>query len=288
MNYYVNLINETIEYIEENIHEKVSLEGLAGYFCISKFHFNRMFKTVTGMTLKQYVLGRKLTQALIPLKERGVSVTDIAYDFGFEYPEVFSRAFKKQFGVSPLVCKSEKTNVNLIEKANVVERDIVNYKGILTLRGTYEYLKELYLEGTNVEVDVNSEEFEPLLKSTGETFLEEAQKVSWLKHDKLYAVVNCHEEDSGEYTVFYGMQGESISQKTNYIKHIVPQGWYVRFIYYGDMFNIRETFIDDLYRWIMAKGIELNYNGVGMLNIFDKDYLKTSEVQILVPIKEPL
>ncbi|MFZ5967322.1 MAG: helix-turn-helix domain-containing protein [Bacillota bacterium] len=288
MNLYVHLINETIDYIEDNIHEKISLEDIAAHFCVSKFHFNRMFKTVSGMTLKQYTLGRKLTQALRCLTETSISVIDAAYDFGFESPEVFSRAFKKQFGVPPSVCRREKLDVHMVEKASVVERDIINYKGMLTLSGTDIYLNELHLEGIYIEVDVNSEQFKPLMQSTVAEFLEASQKSSWLDHERLYTVVNCHEKDNGEYTVFYGMKGKATGQETSFKTRIVPQGWYARFIYGGDMFDIRETFIDDLYRWIMVKEVELNPNGVGMLNLFEEDYLETSEVQILVPIKKPL
>jgi AraC family transcriptional regulator len=287
MNYYVNLINEIIIYIEDNIYEKLSLDDLAGHFCISKFHFNRMFKTVSGMTLKQYILGRKLTQSLSYLKEKDVSVTDIAYQFGFEYPEVFSRAFKKQFGVSPSACKAEKTNENLVKKVSIVERDIVNYKGTLTLNGTHAYCAKLHLEGIFVEVDVHDEEFKALMTSTGETFVEASQKSDWLDHERLYTVVTCHGEDADEYTVFYGMKRELAAKESSFQKHTIPSGWYAKFIYKGDMFDIREVFIDDLYKWIMVKEIKLNPNGVGMLNIFEKDYLKTREVEILIPIKSP-
>jgi len=288
MNFYVNLINETIKYIENNLHEKISLEDIAAHFCVSKYHFNRMFKTVSGSTLKQYILGRKLTEALKRITEENVSVIDAAYDFGFEYPEVFSRAFKKQFGVSPLACKNEKAHNNLVIRANIIERDIVNYKGNLTLRGTCNYLKELSLEGVFVEVNENSDEFEPLLRSSGENFLAQSQKVRGFKADNFYTVVNCRNEDNGEYTVFYGMEREVVSKENYFQKRIVPEGWYASFIYIGDMFNIRETFVDDLYRWIMIKEVELNSNGVGMINIFELDYLNTKEVQILVPIKKPM
>ena len=101
MNLYVSAIHETIEYIEYNIGESLQLADLSAHAGISDFHFNRIFKTVTGTTLKQYVLGRKLTNALEQLRSTNKSVTEIAMDVGFDYPEVFSRAFKKQFGLSP-------------------------------------------------------------------------------------------------------------------------------------------------------------------------------------------
>ncbi len=287
MNFYVGLINNTIDYIEENISEPMSLEDISRQFSVSEFHFNRMFKAVAGKTLKQYILGRKLTIAFERLAMSGESVIDIAYDFGFEYPEVFSRAFKKQFGVSPNICKSEKPDLQLVEKAIVVERDIISYQGKLTLKGTFEYLGGLCLEGIYAEVDANSSEFEPTLRIIGDTFLKDAQSAYWLKQDKFYTVVNCHGEDNGEYTVFYGMERNMPGPETTFKTRLVPEGWYAKFLYCGDMFDIREAFIDDLYRWVMVKEIELNSNGVGMLNIFDKDYSNTGSVQILVPVKAP-
>jgi len=60
MNLYVSAINETIEYIERNLGESLQLADLSTRAGISDFHINRIFKTVAGITLKQYVLGRKL------------------------------------------------------------------------------------------------------------------------------------------------------------------------------------------------------------------------------------
>lgn len=287
MNFYVKLINNTIEYIEENIHERLTLEGISKRFCVSEFHFNRMFKTVVGKTLKQYILGRKLTQAFERLRENNhKTIIDIAYDFGFEYPEVFSRAFKRQFGISPSTCKNIKSSGEFVKKAKVIERDIINYRGTLTLKGTYEYLNDLHLEGIAVEVDENNDNFEMLLKSTGDDFMLRSKKIESLIHERFYNVVNCQGEGNGKYHVFYGKEIYYSSQEPAFSQRIVPRGWYVKFLYNGNMFDIRETFTDDLYKWVMVKEIELNLNGIGMLNIYDGNYSDTGNVHILIPIKD--
>lgn len=288
MNYYVDIINKTIDYIENNIGEPLSLEEVAGRFCISEFHFNRMFRTVAGKTLKQYILGRKLAMAYERLTGTNEPVIDIAYDLGFEYPEVFSRAFKKQFGVSPNGCRGGGLEVELVAKAAVVERDIVNYQGSLALKGELECLEELRLEGIYAEVDTGADDFEAKLRETGTAFIANASKASWLNKERLYATVSCHGEDNGEYTVFYGLERKLDNSSTPYSLRTVPGGWYAGFSYRGDMLDIRETFVDDLYRWIMIREIQLNPNGIGMLDIFEKDYADTGNVMIYVPIKRTI
>jgi AraC family transcriptional regulator len=285
MNLYVDLINSTIEYIEEKIYDRLSLEEISRNFCISEFHFNRMFKTVTGKTLKQYILGRKLSLAFKKLSTTDKSVIDIAYDFGFEYPEVFSRAFKKQFGISPSGCRNFIINTKLVDKATVVDRDIVNYKGSLALKGSLRHMEKLNLQGICFETDVNSTGFESLMKSKWDEFLKLIDKNACFGFERTYSAVKCSGEDNGEYTVFYGFEGE-VNCKGEFMMHTIPEGCYASFIYKGSMFDIRETFVDDLYRWIMVHEIELDSSSIGMLNIYEKDYLKTESVEILVSVKE--
>lgn len=287
MNFYVELINETINYIEDNITERLELHDISERFNISHFHFNRMFKTVTGTTLKQYILGRKLTYALEKLKLTRASVIDIAFETGFEYPETFSRAFKKQFGVSPAVCRSEGLTISGVKKACIIERDIANYQGQLAVKANCVYLESIDLRGEFAEVDINSDEFCEILRASSNSFLYNSRAQNFLLQDRLFTVVNCHGNDDGKYTVFNGKQALDNKIDSVFKQRIVPEGWYAKFIYHGDMFDIRETFSDDLYRWIMVKEMQLNPNGVGMLSVFKEDYIDTQCIEIFVPIKNP-
>ena len=54
------------------------------------------------------------------------------------------------------------------------------------------------------------------------------------------------------------------------------------------MFDVREPFNDDLYRWIMVKEAEIEPNGIGMMNIFYSDYLVNKKVDIFIPVKRPV
>lgn len=287
MNFYVSLITGAVNFVETNIQEPLSLEDIAQEFSFSPFHFNRIFSTVTGRTLKQYVLGRKLTQAMARLKGTSQPITTIAYDFGFHSPEVFSRAFKKQFGISPNDFRQDRPNIEPIEKVTVVERDIINYQGKLALKGFALEIESFELMGIQTHININKAGYEKTLQSISDSYIHEAEKTSCYHTDQLYALVNCLGEDNGEYEVFYGMKTISPDLSEKILTRVVPQGWYEKFLYTGDMFNIRSNFVNDLYRWVMIHEIELKSNGIGMINIFKDEYPDTHEVEILVPIKSP-
>lgn len=288
MNFYVGVIHEAVEYIEGNIGEKLGLTELSHRFGISDFHFNRMFKTVAGITMKQYILGRKLTRAMELLKETNRSVIEIAMDLGFEYPEVFSRAFKKRFSVSPQQFRDCPPCNGGIPKVCIVERDIINYKGKLALKGSSIFMEESSLWGISVEVCGDDVDFESKLKSNTESFIVASSEMKSMIQDAFYTTVTCHGDDSDNYTVFCGRKSLQGSNINGFMERKIPKGWYVNFQYHGDMFEIREAFIDDLYRWIMVKEAELNPNGIGMMNIYNNNYPENNGVQILIPVKKPV
>jgi AraC family transcriptional regulator len=288
MNFYVRVINETINYIEENINTELPLSTLSDNFGISDFHFNRMFKTVTGMTMKQYILGRKLTKALELLMETKASIINISMDLGFEYPEVFSRAFKKQYGISPNKYRENPKGLKGIPIASVVERDIINYKGVLVIKGECININEFSLAGIYTETNVYDEDFKDSLRTNTESFIIKSSKMESMNQDKFYTVVSCHGDDSGAYTVFCGRKFISANPSMDIQTFHIPSGWYVNFEYRGDMFEIRESLIEDLYRWIMVKEAKLNYNHIGMINIYHNNYPEDNRVNILFPIDQPV
>lgn len=98
---YAACIGRTLEYIEENLQETITLENLAEIACFSPFHYHRVFQALVGESVMDYVRKRRLTRAAEQLFYSDVKVIDIAMDVGFQYHESFNRAFKKLYGVSP-------------------------------------------------------------------------------------------------------------------------------------------------------------------------------------------
>jgi AraC family transcriptional regulator len=94
-------MNDCIQYIEDNLEGDIEMEELARLSLNSKFHFQRLFSLVTGCTVADYIRRRRLTLAAQELNNTNVKVIDVAFKYGYETPESFSKAFRKAHGVSP-------------------------------------------------------------------------------------------------------------------------------------------------------------------------------------------
>ncbi|MBN1296001.1 AraC family transcriptional regulator [bacterium] len=94
-------INRAMDYIEVNLHRELTLREIAEYAWFSPYHFHRIFSGVTGETLAAFIRRLRLEKAASQLVAcPGRSVTAIALDCGFSSSSVFSRCFRKQFGMT--------------------------------------------------------------------------------------------------------------------------------------------------------------------------------------------
>ncbi len=100
MDWYLRM-QRAIDYIEENITEKIDCEEVAKKAYSSTFHFQRVFGIMWGITLGDYIRNRKLTLAGNDLLNPKMKVIDVALKYGYETPESFSRAFQKFHGIMP-------------------------------------------------------------------------------------------------------------------------------------------------------------------------------------------
>ncbi|MBC9931558.1 helix-turn-helix domain-containing protein [Chitinophaga qingshengii] len=99
--HHLPLISTVKTFISENISEDISLPQLADISHLSPFHFNRLFKQMTGITPYNYLLQVRLKEAHLQLRHSRQSITHVAFETGFNSLEHFSAAYKKQYGLSP-------------------------------------------------------------------------------------------------------------------------------------------------------------------------------------------
>ena len=90
-----------VEQIEENLYSRKRVKELSALSHISDFHLQRVFKSMFGIPVGQYIRGRALSSSLDLLLNTRMRVIDIAAEYGFDYEQTYIRAFKKQFKVTP-------------------------------------------------------------------------------------------------------------------------------------------------------------------------------------------
>jgi len=93
-------LNHVIDYIEEHLTEDLSLEIISEYAGVSDYHFRKVFFYLSGLTLSEYIKNRKMSEANMDLL-LGEKVTDVAYKYGYQSIDGFTRAFKKWSGFLP-------------------------------------------------------------------------------------------------------------------------------------------------------------------------------------------
>ncbi|MBJ6367175.1 AraC family transcriptional regulator [Snuella sp. CAU 1569] len=107
---YKNRINRVFKYIDENLDSDLSLSTISEIAFFSAFHFHRVFKFITGETLKEYVTRRRIEKSASDLLHKNITATEIAHKYGFSDNTSYSRVFKKYFGVSPTEFKKQNPN----------------------------------------------------------------------------------------------------------------------------------------------------------------------------------
>jgi AraC family transcriptional regulator len=103
-NDYVERVNRAIDHIVANLAEPLRLEDVSAAAGFSPFHFHRVFKSLLGETLNQFVKRLRLERALFLMSHSPArSLTDIALHCGFSPSSDFSRSFRQHFGTAPSV-----------------------------------------------------------------------------------------------------------------------------------------------------------------------------------------
>src|SRR5690606_37675712 len=88
--------------MEENLHGDLDLATLAQQAHLSKYHFSKRYKALTGYSPIQHFIHLKMERACYLLDVSSQSVSAVAAAMGYEDAHYFSRLFRKVTGVSPL------------------------------------------------------------------------------------------------------------------------------------------------------------------------------------------
>lgn len=94
-------IHKIVRYLRANYQKPISLNELAHQFYISQYYLSRMFKTVTGLTMVEYLNTIRIQEAQKLLSDGILPITEIASMVGYESQTYFGRMFKRITGLTP-------------------------------------------------------------------------------------------------------------------------------------------------------------------------------------------
>ncbi|MEH7336759.1 AraC family transcriptional regulator [Neobacillus drentensis] len=95
------LIQQAIDYIKENHQRNITLNEIAQYCCLSRYHFSHLFKKEVGLSLIDYLNRLRIDKSLSYLEMTDLPISEIADRTGFHDANYFSRMFKKYMQFSP-------------------------------------------------------------------------------------------------------------------------------------------------------------------------------------------
>lgn len=95
-----NKIARTIDYLSTHMNEQITIDDMADHVGMSRAVFHRRFKEATTISPIQFMKSMRLNNAAMKIAQ-GKTVSEAAWDVGYQSPSQFSREFKRMYGQSP-------------------------------------------------------------------------------------------------------------------------------------------------------------------------------------------
>lgn len=178
-------LNLVIDYIENHLTDELSLEKVSEYAGVSDYHFRKIFFYLSGLTLSEYIKNRKLSEANKDLLNEE-KVTDIAFKYGYQSLDGFTRAFKKWSGFLPSdVIKRG------VSKSYPKLSFVITVKGGTAMEFRIEEKPAFYLVGVSKRVPMQFEGVNNEIEKLAEGITEEqGEEMHSLQNIEPYEVVN--------------------------------------------------------------------------------------------------
>ena len=98
---WLTSIRTAIDYMEEHLTDDISAQDVANRVHLSPIFLQRGFSLMTGYGIGEYIRNRRLYRAALDLKGTDDKVIEIAFRYGYETPESFTKAFSRVHGATP-------------------------------------------------------------------------------------------------------------------------------------------------------------------------------------------
>lgn len=254
---YVQAVGRSIEFIEAHLGEPLDLDSVCREAHLSKFYFSRIFQAMVGETVFDYIRKRRLAEIAGHLIRTEKPMVDLALDYGYDSQQSMTKAFRKQFGVTPGAYRRVGRDRYIFHHPRISAEILSDMKRDFSLRAHVFSLSPLRLAGLHATMPISSPE---PVENTRRTFRQRAEAIHPFRcHRGVFEVTLMRRQQLISYSPdepFDGFIGYSIPSSTripNRLQELrIPQSRYLTFRYTGEKSIDR---LSSLYRYIFSAGI---------------------------------
>jgi AraC family transcriptional regulator len=280
---YLEQIQRGVDYIENHLESPIAIDAIAREAGMSQWHFQRMFRGLTGDTVKAYIRARRLGQALDLLLNSDKRIIDIAIEADFESQESFTRAFKAAFDITPAQYRKAGKRYPSPRKIKF-DREYLEHinKGLNTVPEIYTQ-REMRLAGLRTsffgadsEKNNVSEKLPPLWQQFIARLPEIGNKVGGM----CYGVVRQLHENSDELEYFCAIEVTSPADIPEGMETItIAPALYAKFTHKGAV-NLIDNTINYIYStWLPQSG--KRHTCAADLEFYGADYDPASDESVM-------
>ncbi|GCE50901.1 AraC family transcriptional regulator [Thermosporothrix hazakensis] len=230
---YFRRIQNAIDFIEENLQEELKITDIASAACFSAFHFQRLFRAISGFSVYAYIRERRLTEAAKALRETKRTLLDIAITYQYGSQEAFTRAFERYFSCSPLAYRKMDVPLRGRERARFLDYRQYMRKEVTMHKPEILLLDDIQLVGREYRTTLDSDQYfrdiPRFYKDFGanEHYLRIPNRA---KPDLAYGVA-CHFADDESFSFLIGEEVSSVDPEPveGLVPFVVPGGKYAMF-----------------------------------------------------------
>lgn len=289
MNYY-GVLEKAISFIEENLHDEISIEDVAENSGYSHYHLTRLFLAVLGESLSNYIKKRRMAVAAKDLLYTDKRVIDIAVEVGFQSSEAFSRAFKMIYGVSPAYYRSNKQDM-FIGSKKILEKDLIRHiDNNITITPRIVSMGDVNVTGLRERITLKNNSL-PELWSKFRSIQNHIPDV--LNDKSCYGICDTESsvyDEDGD-IMFWHIVGVGVSNfdriPENMFKKTLKSGRYAVFTHTGNLNEIGKTYDYIWGTWFLSTRERLDTRED--FELYDQRYLgfdhPDTQVDIYIPIK---
>lgn len=279
---YLAQVQRGIDYIEAHLDESFALAKVSKVAGISHWHFQRIFKALTGETLMTYVRSRRLARSLDRLLKTNVGILRIAMDAGFDSQAAFTRAFKNAFGLTPGAYRKIGDKSLFLQKARIDADYLMHVHENVSRDPVITERPAMRLCGLRTEiygVDSDKNNIAERLPPLWEAFLQRLPSIGETCGDVCYGVVQPQSADAEQLVYHAAIPIPANAPLTDGFELHIPAARYATFTHKGAS-NMLDHTVNYIYSAWLARSGERHSYGAD-LELYDHRFDDTSEASVM-------